>query len=175
MMRRPSQRGRRNPRNGPFSHSQWSLLMFAIGIQGNNQTQCATRWQVTLYLLRGKRQETANALVSVPPISTSSLSALIYSMLSALRVINIWTAITLLSPPSGLSAECLQTATFLKVLGIDSKVFRQRGWSVSSPGGITRHHRPAGVTPNHWFSHLRSWARKKHNLSHHIYEVWGQN
>lgn len=114
--------------------------MFAIGIQGNNQTQCATRWQVTLYLLRGKRQETANALVSVPPISTSSLSALIYSMLSALRVINIWTAITLLSPPSGLSAECLQTATFLKVLGIDSKVFRQRGWSVSSPGGITWHY-----------------------------------
>lgn len=86
-------------------------------------------------------------------------------MLTALRVIDIWTAITLLSPPSGLSAECLQTATFLKVLGIDSKVFRQRGWSVLSPGRVTQHHWPGEETPNHWFSHLRSWVWKTHNLS----------
>lgn len=98
-----------------------------------------------------------------------------YSMLTALRVIDIWTAITLLSPPSGLSAACLQTATFLKVLGIDSKVFRQRGWSVLSPGRVTQHHWPGGETPNHWFSHLRSWVWKTHNLSRHIYKVRRKN
>lgn len=96
-------------------------------------------------------------------------------MLTALRVIDIWTAITLLSPPSGLSAACLQTATFLKVLGIDSKVFRQRGWSVLSPGRVTQHHWPGGETPNHWFSHLRSWVWKTHNLSRHIYKVRRKN
>lgn len=96
-------------------------------------------------------------------------------MLTALRVINIWTAITLLSPPSGLPVECLQTATFLKVLGIDSKVSQQRGGSVFSHGSIPEHHWPRGETPNHWFSHLRSWVWKTRNLSHHNYEVWGRN
>lgn len=60
-------------------------------------------------------------------------------------------------------------------MGLTARSSGSVGGPFSAPVALPSTTGPGGETPNHWFSHLRSWVWKTHNLSRHIYKVRRKN